>query len=81
MGWAMKALKLLQEIVVQPENLIVLTQAFDEGWEAIKSRHDTNPQSTEVARLRLANAVLAAYRDGVTDPDALKVEALKLMQR
>ena len=34
----------------------------------------------EVRRLRLANTVLAAYRDGVTDPDKLKDTAIRLMR-
>jgi len=39
-----------------------------------------NPQIMEVRRLRLANTVLAAYRDGVTDPDKLKDTAIRLMR-
>jgi hypothetical protein len=36
--------------------------------------------SIEAGRLRLANAVLAAYRDGMTDADALKAAGLAVMQ-
>jgi hypothetical protein len=38
------------------------------------------PQIIEVSLLRLANTVLAAYRDGVTDPDTLKDTAIRLMR-
>jgi hypothetical protein len=77
----MKARKLLANAALGPHELGIVYEAFDEAWRVVKPHYSDNPQSTEVGRLRVANAVLAAYRNGVTDPDALKLEALKLMQR
>jgi hypothetical protein len=77
----MRARKLLEDVVLAPEQLAVLYEAFDAAWEAVKSQYASNPQATEVGRLRLANAVLAAYRDGVTGPAALTDAAIQMMQR
>jgi hypothetical protein len=78
---AMKARKLLENAALGPDQLKTVYRAFDQAWEAVKQDYAANPQSTEVGRLRLANAVLTAYRSGMTDADAIKVTALQLMQR
>jgi hypothetical protein len=36
-------------------------------------------QAREVGGLRLANAVLSAFRNGINDPDALKTAAINMM--
>jgi hypothetical protein len=77
---AMQARKLLENAVLGPEQLAVLYRAFDDAWEVIRPHYSSNPQSTEVGRLRLANAVLSTYRDGVAGADAIKERALRLMQ-
>jgi hypothetical protein len=56
----MKARKLLENAALGPEQLAAIYATFDHAWEVIKPQHSDNPQSTEVARLRLANAVLSA---------------------
>ena len=73
----MKARKLLENAALGPDELAVLYAAFDEAWELIKVRYATTPQSVEVGRLRLANALLAAHRDGVRGAAALKAAALR----
>lgn len=70
-----------QNATFGPEQLRTLYQAFDDAWEVVKPQYASNTQSTEVGRLRLANAVLAAYRGGVTDPAALTDAAVQIMQR
>jgi hypothetical protein len=75
----MKAQKLLQPAVLQPDQLNLVYGAFDAAWNEIKA-HYVTPMSIEAGRLRLANAVLAAYRDGMTDADALKAAGLAVMQ-
>lgn len=65
--------------VFGPEQLRTLYQAFDDAWEIVKPKYAE--QSTEVGRLRLANAIPSAYRDGVTDPAALTDAAAQIMQR
>jgi hypothetical protein len=76
----MQARKLLENAALGPEQLAVLYRAFDDAWEGIKPHYSSNPQSTEVGRLRLANAVLSAYRDGAAAADAIKERALRSMQ-
>jgi hypothetical protein len=78
---AMRARKLLENAALGPEQLSAIYKAFDAAWEVVKCQYGSGPQSTEVGRLRLANAVLAAYRDGVTDPAALTGTAVQMMQR
>ena len=77
----MRARKLLENAVLAPEQLAVLYEAFDAAWEAVKSQYASNPQSTEAGRLRLANAILSAYRDGVTSAAALTHAADQLVKR
>ena len=67
--------------VFGPEQLSLLYKAFDDAWDIVKSQCGSEPQSIEVARLRLANAVLSVYRDGVTDAAVLTDAAVHLMQR
>jgi hypothetical protein len=67
--------------VLGPEDLTVIYAAFDEAWEAVKVDHSGDLQTTEVARHRLANAVMSAYRNGVTEREALKAAGIVLMQR
>jgi hypothetical protein len=75
----MKAQKLLQNAVLQPDQLSLVFGAFDAAWNEIKGHYHT-PTSIEAGRLRLANAVLAAYRDGTIKTDALKAGGLAAMR-
>ena len=72
----MKARKLLENATLGPADLKIVSQAFEEAWEQIKGRYQTNAFAVEAARIRLANAVLAGYRDGLLDPDLIKARAL-----
>jgi hypothetical protein len=76
----MKAQKLLQNAVLQPDQLSLVIGAFDGAWNEIKARYHT-PTSIEAGRLRLANAMLAAYRNGATNTEALKAAGLAAMSR
>jgi len=67
--------------VFGPEELALIYAAFDEAWEAVKVDHSGDLQTTEVARHRLANAVMSAYRNGVRDREALKAAGIVMMQR
>jgi len=75
----MNARQLLQDGVLQPDQLRLVFAAFDAAWDTIKAHYHT-PTSIELARLRLANGILAAYRDGMTDSDALKAAGLRGMR-
>jgi hypothetical protein len=75
-----RARKLLDNAALGPDQLASLYKAFDEGWEIVRPAYDPNyPVSTEVGRLRLANAVLSAHRNGFTDAEEIKATALRLM--
>lgn len=75
----MNARQLLQDGVLQPDQLRLVFAAFDAAWDTIKAHYHT-PTSIGLARLRLANQMLAAYRGGTTDPDALKAAGLRGMR-
>jgi len=69
--------KLSGNLVLGPEPLAVLRAAFDAAWEVIAPHDGSSPALFEVARLRLANAVLATYRPGTKDPAAIKAAAVQ----
>jgi len=75
----MKARQLLQDGILQPDQLSLVFAAFDAAWDEVKAHYHT-PMSVELGRLRLANGILAAYRGGTTDPDALKAAGLRGMR-
>jgi hypothetical protein len=75
----MKARQLIQDGVLQPHELGLVFVAFDAAWDEVKAHYHT-PTSIGLARLRLANQMLAAYRGGTTDPDALKAAGLRGMR-
>jgi hypothetical protein len=58
------------------EELYVLYQAFDGALELVKPQYNASPLTIDFARLKLADAVLRAYRDGLTGVDAIKARAL-----
>jgi hypothetical protein len=72
----MKARKLLENATLGPADMRIVGQAFDQAWEQIKGRYQTNAFAVEAARIRLANAVLAGYRVGLLDPDLIETRAL-----
>jgi hypothetical protein len=67
-------------LVFGPEELKLLWAAFDDCWAATKKYYSDDPGSIEAGRLRLADVLLAEYRDGVTDLDGLKISAMRWMQ-
>ena len=64
-----------------PRELRVIYAAFDDAWEIIKADYKGDVVTLEVGRHRLANAVMTAYRNGVTDREGLKVAGITMMQR
>jgi hypothetical protein len=70
-----KAMQSRASLVLGPEQL--LRSVFDETWEAVKQHYPGDPQSIEVERLRVANAVLAAWREGASDLKAASIETMK----
>ncbi|MET0216618.1 MAG: hypothetical protein ABW205_01645, partial [Burkholderiales bacterium] len=74
------SMRVLDNISLGPENLSTVSKAFDAAWEIARHGYDANdPISTDAGRVRLANLVLTAYRRGRTDPEELKVAALRML--
>jgi hypothetical protein len=70
---------LIENIVLDPEQLALLREVFDAVWDEIAWDYDASAASTEVGRLRLANALLAAHQRGVSDTRELKAGARRRM--
>ena len=62
-----------------PETLKAVCRAFDDAWSEIRHHFDDNHLSTEVARLRLANAILSVAEEDSRDADTLKNRGLQAM--
>jgi hypothetical protein len=75
----MKARKLLAGAEFGPETLKVICKAFDDAWAEIRRDFDDNALSIEVARLKLASAILGVAKDDSRDPDELKGLGLQAM--
>jgi hypothetical protein len=73
----MKARRLIEGSTFGPEALKVIGKAFDDAWSEIGSQFDK--QQAQLARLRLAKAVLSVAREDSRDPDELKNAALQTM--
>jgi hypothetical protein len=67
-------------ISLDPDQLSTISKAFDAAWEIARYGYDADdPIATDAGRVRLANVVLTAYRHGLTDPEEIKVAALRMM--
>ena len=58
----MNARELIDSASFGPDALKVIGQAFDEAWVSIAGSFDENPLTVQAARLKLANAILAAAK-------------------
>ena len=67
-------------LMLVPHQLALLYRAFDAVWDEVARDYCGSPSSTEAARLRLANAVFAAYQNGFTEPATLSAYARRRMQ-
>jgi hypothetical protein len=76
---AMTARRLIGGASFGPEAVKTMAEAFDRAWTEVAGNFGTDVRTVEVARLRLANAVLSAASDTSRDPETLKNEALMQM--
>ena len=76
----MKARQMIEGASFDPAQLKAIGQAFDDAWEQIAPQISNRPGAIEAARLKLAHLVLSVAKRGVLEREALKDEALKLMQ-
>lgn len=75
----MKARKVIEGASYGPEALKVIGEAFDAAWSEIAHHFEGEPGQIEVARERLAHAVLAVADCSSRDMIALKRTALEVM--
>src|SRR6185503_21050069 len=75
----MRARQLIDSASFGPEALRALGQAFDEAWREIAGNFGNDPRDIEVARLRLATAVLSVAYEDSRDVEVLKNGALQAM--
>jgi hypothetical protein len=75
----MKTHRLIDDASFGPEALKAIGDAFDAAWHDIAANFGNHPQDIELARLRLANAVLSVACDESRDVEALKIGALQAM--
>lgn len=75
----MKARHLIDSASYGPEALKVIGQAFDEVWRDIAGNFGDDPRDIELARLKLANALLSVACEESQDVEALKNGALQAM--
>lgn len=69
--------KLVERGSYAPETLAVIFEAFDTAWAEIAGRFGTDdPAALELARDRLAQAVLAVAKSDASDVAGLKLEAI-----
>jgi hypothetical protein len=62
-----------------PETLNILVSAFESAWSEIEKRYDGRPSLRDEMRLRLADAVLKAVKDGARVPSHIKESALLIL--
>ena len=77
----MKARALLEGGAFEPEQLRIITTAFETVWAVIAKDVGSNPSAIEAARLKLAGVVMQEARRGVGSVDGLKAAALEVMFR
>ena len=76
----MKARRLIEGASYHPDTLKVMGEAFDQAWAEIAGNF-ASPTDIEVARTKLAEAVLSVATEGADDVEALKTGALEAMAK
>jgi regulator of protease activity HflC (stomatin/prohibitin superfamily) len=72
----MKARALIDRAPFGPETVKAIGEAFDQASARIKRIFDDDPNAAEVARIRLARAILSVATEGNTDVRDLKNRAI-----
>ena len=75
----MKAHALIDGAAFGPETLKVVCQAFDDAWRDIEGNFGNDPRDIEMARVKLANAVLSMANEDSRNVEALKNGALQAL--
>ena len=69
-----------QNLALGPDELVVITRAFDQAWDAVRAGYHED-SSTEAARLRLAGILIALTKQRISDGQTLQEMAVGLMTR
>jgi hypothetical protein len=75
----MRARRLIDGASYGPEAIEAIGQAFEEAWRTIAGNFGDDPRDIEMARVRLANAVLSVACEESRDVEALNIGALEAM--
>jgi hypothetical protein len=75
----MKARRLIEGSLYEPQTLELIFRAFDEAWDEIAPHFGTDPRSIEAARIRLAHACLVVCREDSDDAERIKNDAMQVM--
>lgn len=78
-GLTVMARELIDGSSYSPETLKILYQAFDEAWATIAPKYADDPDLAEIARLKLANAILSFPADEIKDAEQIKNSSLQLI--
>jgi len=76
----MKARRLIEGASFEPQELKIITAAFDDAWEKIAPTISKRDTAIEAARLKLADVILSiANRNAITDAKEMADAALDRM--
>lgn len=62
-----------------PEALATICRAFDDAWQVISANAGTDPEDIQVARVELANAILAVADEDTRDANAVRNATLEAL--
>ena len=74
----MKAIQLIESAPYGPATMNVIREGFDEAWDSIAAHFGDDPSTVELARIRLAYAVLNLPVN-ITGVEQIKTSALEVM--
>jgi hypothetical protein len=77
----MKARALIDGVPFGSETAKAMGEAFDQAWARIARIFGKAPYEVEIARLKLAEAILAVTSDGDTDVPVLMDRAIEAMAK
>ena len=80
-GGDMKSRRLIEAASFGPDALKAVGQAFDEAWKDIAGNFGSDAQTVELARLKLAEALLSVAHEESRDIQVLKRSALEAMAK
>ena len=75
----MKARRVIESSLYEPQTLEVLFRAFDDAWSEIADHFGNEPRSVQEARARLAHACLIVSHEDSDDADQIRRDALQVM--